>query len=107
MKKVTEKDNGRTISIPAGECLFIELEGNPTTGYEWSLDSLEGESLTEVQEAGYKSEENDPEILGAGGVFSFSFMSIEPGSTKISLRNAQLWAPDDDPEFFQITVNVQ
>jgi hypothetical protein len=35
-QKLTEADNGRTITVKVGEDIQVILGGNPTTGYSWA-----------------------------------------------------------------------
>ncbi|MDP3449429.1 MAG: protease inhibitor I42 family protein, partial [Anaerolineaceae bacterium] len=39
--KLSADDNNSMISMKSGETLFISIDGNPTTGYIWEVDSVD------------------------------------------------------------------
>ena len=108
MQKITKSDHQKTVPVESGKKFIIELRGNPTTGYEWSLDTLVGGSVKPTAGAPeFVQENNSPDNFGGGGIFTFPFEALKPGITTITLRNAPSFAPDQDPEFFIVIIEVK
>lgn len=67
----------------------ITMEGNPTTGYEWTY-ALSEEGVVEVVDE-FFTLGGDEEAVGVGGVYTFSIKGFKPGTTDIMLVYAQGW----------------
>jgi len=99
---LTSASNGTSSSITVGESFSICLPENPTTGYRWELDSPDT-SILKIQEDRYNSDS----IMqaGAGGVHTFIFQGIAPGTTKVSIRLRRPWEGEDSAaDLFSLTV---
>ena len=94
-KLVTERDDGRTVKMRIGEKLLVQLEGNPTTGYEWSLAALNEKYLSFQGEPEYQRDSN---LIGAGGTYTFIFDTLEPGRTTLTLQYARPFETSVSPE---------
>eukprot|EP00727_Mastigamoeba_balamuthi_P007230 m51a1_g3127 hypothetical protein (187) ;mRNA; r:246249-247020 len=80
------RDSGRTLSLPFGHSFQVELEGNPSTGYQWTnvltTDAEHGYVLPTWPVASeYKShcpapQAGHPIIVGCGGVFTYTFRAL-------------------------------
>lgn len=83
----TKSDNEITASV--GDSIVIELEGNPTTGYEWKLhfDSDKLKLLDQQYKVGGGS-------IGAGGVQRFKIEALKPGQTTIRAVYKRAWEAD-------------
>lgn len=95
-------DDGKTVSIAAGDTLTIQLPANPSTGYVWTA-SLSGD--TSAFSAGASSytpsNANSP---GAGGVNTWKLPSVGPGTVGLTFTLARgAEAPQKTVHF---TVNV-
>ena len=68
------------IHTRGGKSFEIELEGNPTTGYEWKLQPHDDDPHVKFLGEEYQQQQQQnsvgggPMIVGAGGVFKFRFM---------------------------------
>jgi inhibitor of cysteine peptidase len=87
-----EKDNGATVQVQQGAKITIALKENPTTGYRWTISSID--------EAFLKSDGDeflpaDQKIPGAGGLRKFFFHANGEGSTRLSLMNKRAWQGDE------------
>ena len=71
--KLTEADNGRAVTVKAGEDVQVILNGNPTTGYTWTSTVSDNAVLQQQGEPIYAQGNTDPSIVGAGGTFTFTF----------------------------------
>ena len=96
LEQETKIDNVREIRVKAGESFTIELPGNPTTGYMWEVESCEGSSLLlETQ----KFLEENPGVMGSGGIFAWNFRATSPGSCALHFIYRRPWetvAPIDE-----------
>lgn len=103
--KVGEDANGQTIELSAGQKLEIKLAGNPTTGFNWEVSEIDDSIIKQSGEAEYKS---DSDLIGSGGMFTYSFEAVQPGTTTLKLIYHRSWEKDIPPEQeFAITVNVK
>ena len=83
----------------------IELEGNPTTGYEWTC-IIEDDSIAKL-EAIFEADETTSAITGEGGTYLFTVTGLKEGKTTVTCKYARGWEEtDDDKErHYNITVN--
>ncbi len=88
------KDNGRTIQIPLNTPFEIELEGNPTTGYQWQAALYDSTVIKSLGEPKYQSEAKVP---GEGGIYTFKFQSVNSGETDLKLVYRRPFEPDAEP----------
>jgi inhibitor of cysteine peptidase len=89
----SEKDSGRLVQVPRGSKVTVELEENPTTGYQWMVNGIdeifvvpEGDAFLIGAQMG----------LGAGGVRRFFFRAKGTGCTSLSLINKRPWQSDNE-----------
>jgi inhibitor of cysteine peptidase len=88
----SEKDNGASVEVQCGAKITIELKENPTTGYRWTISSID-EVLLEPE--GDEFLPPDQATPGAGGLRRFFFRAKGGGSTALSLINKRAWQRDD------------
>ncbi len=103
--KIGEQDAGKTITLTSGDTLIIELEGNPTTGFNW---------IPAPQDPVLLNQLGDPEAvpesdrLGAPGQIALQFKAVAQGQTVLHLDYRRPWETDVEPEkSFEVTVVVQ
>eukprot|EP00727_Mastigamoeba_balamuthi_P012092 m51a1_g7505 hypothetical protein (187) ;mRNA; r:283310-284073 len=106
------QDSGRTVSIPFGQSFQVELEGNPTTGYQWhNLLTIAAENgfllPTWPVASEYRSHcptprEGQPIMLGCGGVFTYTFRALYP--SRVHMVYSQVQQTEFAREFI---LNVQ
>ena len=88
----------------ASGALVVALEGNPTTGYTWTVEGVDAAVLRvdgqpEFQAAG--------EALGSPGVVVLRFSPVGPGSTRLRLAYRRPWEDGVPPlHTFEVTVEV-
>ncbi len=81
--KLTEADNGRAITVNAGEDIQVILNGNPTTGYTWTGTVSDQAVLQQQGDPIYAQENTDPSIVGSGGTFTFTFKAAAAGQVTL------------------------
>jgi inhibitor of cysteine peptidase len=102
---LTERDDGGKRELKAGQRVLVLLNGNPTTGYTWQVDSkVDSKVLRQIGEPGFHQ---DAGLTGAGGIESVLFEAAGPGATTLSLSYARPWETGSSPEkTFTVHVTV-
>jgi inhibitor of cysteine peptidase len=93
--KLTSADNGKTVNVKTGDLIVIELEGNPSTGYNWQAKDLDATALEQVGEPEFKS--SNPGLIGSGGSITLTFKSLKAGASTINLVYHRSWETDVAP----------
>jgi len=88
----SEKDNGASPQVQRGAKITIELKENPTTGYRWTIGSID-EVLLEPKDDEFLPP--DQATPGAGGQHRFFFRAKGAGSTALTLISKRAWQRDD------------
>ncbi|MDD4736653.1 MAG: protease inhibitor I42 family protein [Kiritimatiellae bacterium] len=91
---LTFADNDKTLQLEPNEELTIELQGNPTTGYGWFVQTCDEKRLHQDGEAEYRPDSN---LLGSGGCYTFTFRAVTPGETILTLVYHRPWEKDTPP----------
>ena len=87
-----EKENGALVQVQSGAKIAIELNENPTTGYRWTISSVDETFLASEGDAFVPPDQKTP---GAGGLRRFFFRANREGSTALTLINKRAWQRDD------------
>jgi len=103
--KLDAGENGSQVELNAGQTLIVSLEGNPTTGYTWEAAGLDEQVLQQVGETEFKP---DSDAIGAGGVQTLRFETMNSGQTTLKLVYHRPWEEDVEPaEIFSVQVVVR
>jgi len=101
--KLTAADNGKTIEVKAGDQIIIELEGNPSTGYNWEANNLDAGLIQQVGEPEFKS--SSPGLIGSGGSITLTFEILKAGTTTLNLVYHRPWETNVAPlSTFAVTI---
>jgi inhibitor of cysteine peptidase len=102
----TYDDEGRTIEVGLGQEFIIALGSNPTTGYSWQASY--DETMLELVggEPTYEADETDENVVGAGGVEYFRFLTLKAGETEITMTYERPWEDGETVETKVFTVNI-
>lgn len=102
--------NNYKYSIYAEELsLTLDIEGNPTTGYQWMLNTDEGkldESIT-VSEPSYKQNAAPEMMVGVGGYYKFDIDFSKDGEFDIEFMYCRSWDLKDNPVYMTLSVKVE
>lgn len=101
--RLTAADDGSAVVLAEGDTLIVRLEGNPTTGYSWEIDELDQTVLRLQGEPGYEAESD---LIGSGGMFTFTFEAAGEGETDLVLVYHRPWEENDPIETFSVMVDV-
>lgn len=103
-----KQTSGAQYAVPNGEVLVegstitVALEGNPTTGYEWTAE-INGDNLKAVSDD-YKSSGKSNIAAGAGGVYTFKFEGVGDGTGTLSFKYARSWEQTPQDQWIKIDV---
>jgi predicted secreted protein len=92
--------------IMVGESTIIELEENPTTGYEWHY-TIDGEDIIEIVDDSYQANENAEEMVGVGGIRKIEIKGIKKGLAIINLEYSQEWSTEEPIQTEEFRVKVE
>ena len=82
----TYQQEDQQISAGTGETFVIELEGNPTTGYQWELS--EGDEQFRLVEKDYAQPGSS---IGAATKERFVIKALKRGSTTLTFKYKRPW----------------
>lgn len=66
----------------------INIEGNPTTGYEWEYE-INADGIIKEDSNQYKPK--DPDLCGSGGIYTWKFSALKEGTTEINFKYRRSW----------------
>ena len=98
----TADDDGTSIVLEPGESFSVVLPGNATTGYSWQVEGIDAAILSAAEPV-YVS---DSELVGAGGVYTFTFTAAAAGETELRLVYLRPWEQVEPLETFTMTMTV-
>jgi inhibitor of cysteine peptidase len=94
---------GTTVTLDAGQTLRVQLDGNPTTGYEWEVSAVDEDILRYVD----SDFDPDSDAEGSGGTVTLTFEAIGTGATLLELIERPSWEPPSDThQRFAVSVRV-
>jgi len=104
---LTELDSGQTRSVAVGSIVEVRLTGNPTTGFGWALDRIDGDAVSFVGES-YAPDDPIEGRVGSGGTFLMTFRADRPGKATAHLVYRRDWETDVPPaDTFTVTLSVE
>jgi inhibitor of cysteine peptidase len=86
MISVDDSSNGRAVVLQTGQALKITLNENASTGFRWIL-----RNEPNILRASGDDAETPKGPPGQGGVRTFSFEAVAPGSGEIDLEYRRSW----------------
>lgn len=104
-RQFSENDSGSTVELRTGDTLKVMLGGNPTTGYQWEIASVDSNVVKQRGDPEYRS---DSAAVGASGKFTFTFEAAAPGQTVLRLVYRRPFEKNVPPaRTFEITAVVK
>ncbi len=104
---LTEKggDCGSKVELNTGDTLVLSLEGNPTTGYVWEVESNDPAVIKPTGEPEFNP---DSSAIGAGGTYTFRFTAVAKGQDALRLIYHQPYDKNaPETKSCEVTVNVK
>jgi len=108
--KLTDADNGKTITVKVGGTVKVILAGNPTTGYSWTaaLGEKDAAVMKQQGDAVYAQQNTSQSVVGAGGTFTFTFKAAAAGQATLTFDYARPFEKGTPPvKTFTVTVTVK
>ena len=98
--------NGSTIYLSVGDSVEVELEGNPTTGYQWLEAKSDEAGGTYDLSIIYKSDANPTGMSGVGGTYSITINALAPGEASVKLEYRRDWENNDPAGTFALKLDI-
>ena len=95
---------GSLVALEVGGELTVSLPANPTTGYIWSVISVDQTLLTQIGEAEFTP---DSGLVGAGGTLTLRFAASAAGDTELELGYLRPWEDAEPIDSYRVTVQVR
>lgn len=87
---VEDSELGLKAWVEDGSYLYVEVKGNPTTGYAWGF-AIDNDDVIEDVVSEYQMDKSEHEMVGVGGVYTFTFKAEDEGKARIILSYARSW----------------
>lgn len=84
----SQDDNGSKV-------FEVRLEGNPTTGYEWTY-IMDKDGIVKEDSFEYVQNQADENGVGTGGIYIFQFSGVAEGDVALTFEYARQW--EDEPQ---------
>ncbi|MHB8966885.1 MAG: protease inhibitor I42 family protein [Thermoleophilia bacterium] len=102
-----ESFNNSSVEIRTGVRMELILAGNPTTGYNWTVESDGAPVLRQMGEPVYRADSDDPDIAGSGGTYTWKFEVVTAGAADLKLVYRQSWDMSSPPgETFDLSIKA-
>ncbi len=98
---LTIANNNSTLTVHRGDTVTIELDENPTTGYNWNLSTPDPQMI-QVQANDYRMAST---AMGGGGMRKIELQATGTGSTIINLNYTRPWSGEMS-ETFRVQLQV-
>ncbi len=104
---LTEANDGQTVQLKKDGSLSITLVSNPTTGYQWTVDQIDGSQLKQLGDPEYVTDCPNG-LPGCGGHQTFHFTATAAGQSQLRLIYHRTFETNLPPlHTFSVTINVQ
>ena len=103
-KTLTQSESGSTVTLQEGETLTLDLDANPTTGFQWQVISDPNARVLEVKGSKYLASEGDQ--VGGGGIETWTFKAVSAGKTTVVMSYSRPFDPEDVAEMFTFEADV-
>ena len=107
--KIAYADNKDMFKVDISEAnlekLVVEVQGNPTTGYEWK--TAQSDDIIDVK-SDYKEDEHEEEMVGVGGMYTFTVKAKEgkSGTCTLTLSYLKDWEGGETDKVITYKLNV-
>lgn len=91
----TKKTNKNVNNSTNGNIMSLEFTTNPSTGFEWQYQFLNGGILLEVVSDEYNNVNNEDGIVGASCQRIIKFKAIKAGNTTLKFVYRRPWSGGD------------
>lgn len=90
IRRIYGKDDNK-IETGAGMTFVIQLDENPTTGYQWSDAVIDNKEVIQQTATNYEATPVASGIAGSGGTRTITFKALKAGKATITLNYQRSW----------------
>ncbi len=102
----TEAHSGSTVTLAVGDSVRVMLESNPTTGFGWSVSSLDKNVMENADNSYVSGCLGEPEVAGCGGHELWTFTAAAQGSTALEMAYSRIWESVPPARTFTLNITV-
>ena len=100
---LTETQNGGRFTIHVGDAIDLHLPENASTGYRWSIATLDRDRLS-VEREGRRAGGGG---VGGGGTATWTLRATTAGATRLRLTKSRKWETGKPPlEQFSVELEI-
>jgi inhibitor of cysteine peptidase len=99
-------DDDAPVVAERAASFFIELDANPTTGYQWQVSQEPDPVVARVVSIDYVPDETDEDVVGSGGIVRIEVEAVGVGTTTLGLEYVGPGADAEVAETRRFTVEV-
>lgn len=103
LQTLIDPSSGTDVTLRPGGKLQVELDANVTTGYFWSVLSID-DSVVRALSEDYMSDPSPAGMVGVGGTMVFVFEGAAKGKTDVELSYQR--SPEDVAERLVLNIRV-
>jgi inhibitor of cysteine peptidase len=102
---LTQADHGTSVAVAPGDIIVIRLPENPTTGYQWTVEKVDADTLA-LQRTEFSPAPGAG--MGSGSGRTLTFQAQKPGTAHIQRKLWRAWAGDASiRDRYHVTIQVQ
>ncbi len=102
---LTEEQNGGQVALVVNDQFSVILDGNPTTGYIWEIQTMDSSVLVLQGKPEFTT---NSRLRGGPGSFRFTFKALQSGITDLRLIYHRPFEKNKAPErVYEISVEIQ
>ena len=103
---LTQKDNGKHLSLVKGDTVKLDLETNPSTGYHWDYDQKPNAAVLKEISSTATPAPASPGVVGAPETEEWTYHAVGAGSTGAKLRYNAPGQTSGGTQTFSFSVTV-
>ncbi|OGP69940.1 MAG: hypothetical protein A2Y80_10895 [Deltaproteobacteria bacterium RBG_13_58_19] len=100
VQMITDKDQGRTFTLPVGTKLLVEVRNPADGGYTLVNPVFDGRVLKLLQRRDQLPDPARPRLMGDFGKIIFEMAVIKEGTTDLIIKIARPWEKNQTPQEF-------
>jgi inhibitor of cysteine peptidase len=90
-RELSDAFDGARVRLTPAQELIVNLDGNQTTGFRWSLTRNIEPFVVQVGEPVYTQRASEGRLQGTGGVTTFRFKGGSPGEAQLVFAYRRPW----------------
>lgn len=106
-KNITMADNGGYVYVLTGDEVKLELESNPTTGYDWSYITKPDQDVLLETSYEYIPDDDSGKLVGSGGKGVWTYKALKSDTVVIEMGYSRPWESTSPAKTFVVKVIVQ